>query len=244
MRSLSVLIFIFIMLPVPAQALLPPEPMAYTCPLDGTKFSQMENVSDRTIDKMLDLRPVSAYGTSYPWPVAKCPNDGLLIYKPDFDSFTPEEIAVLKEYVPTPEYRKMVDEETTYWVIAKLKEKLGEPLDKRWYTLLQATWQAGPDKYEAYARETINAVEALLAAPEGRKEKTIETWNLLLGELYRRVGDFDKARAVFDGLMIQPAFKNHDFYPKVVGYELELIAAGDKSPHKISEIEDPATDKN
>lgn len=103
MRYLPVLAYILLMLPDPAQALLPPELFTYTCPLDGSQFSEMSNVSDRTVDMELDLRPVSAYGTQYPWPVSKCPDDGLLLYRTDF---TPEEIAVLKEYVATPEYHK------------------------------------------------------------------------------------------------------------------------------------------
>lgn len=112
----------------------------------------------------------------------------------------------------------MIQEEAPYWVIAKLKEKLGELLAKRWYTLLQATWEAGSGKYETYARATIGAIETLLAAPQDMKEKSLETCNLVLGELYRRVGDFEKAKAIFGNLQTRPAFKNHDFYPQVISY--------------------------
>jgi len=235
MRCLSVLVLLFLISPATAYALLPPEPVEYTCPIDGTKFSQMERVSDRTTDTMLDLQPVSAYGLSYPWPVPQCPNDGMLFFYGQ--NFTEKEVEVLKEYLATPEYRKMIDEDTTYWRIAKLRERLGLSLNERWFAMLQATWQTSGVKYDDYATEAIKAIETLLAdPPKEKKERDLETWSLLLGELYRRIGDFDKARAIFEDLMIQPIYKNHDFYPQVIAYQLELIGKKDKSSHAISDI--------
>lgn len=185
---------------------------------------------------MLDLQPVSAYGLPYPWPVPQCPDDGMLFYYGQ--KFTDNEVATLKEYLASPEYLRMRNEDTTHWRIAKLREKLGQPLAERWFAMLQATWQAHGDQYDSYARETIKAVEALLAdPPKDIKDKDIETWRLLSGELYRRVGDFDKAQAVFEELISRPTFKNHDFYPQLIGYQLELIAKKDKASHAISDIE-------
>ncbi|UQZ90735.1 hypothetical protein C4J81_16590 [Deltaproteobacteria bacterium Smac51] len=163
----------------------------------------------------------------------------MLIYRNDYNKneYTPEQTAILKEFVATAEYKQMLAEETTYWVIVKLEEKVGEPLDKQWFRLLQATWQAeGTDRYETYARETIRAIEALLANPEGKKEKDIETVQILLGELNRRIGEFDKAKAVFENLLTKPEFKEHDFYPGIIKYELKLIAAGNKFSHSMSDI--------
>jgi len=117
----------------------------------------------------------------------KCPKDGMLVFR---YSYTPEDIAILKSYVATPEYQKMLNDEASGWVVAKLQEKLGVPLAERRYALLQATWQVAGDKFDFYARETIKAIEAFLLNPTNHKEGGLETWQLLLGELYRRVGDF------------------------------------------------------
>lgn len=232
MRYFTVMIFLLLILPAAAHShtTITTE---YTCPVDGTTFSHFGTGSDTTRDMKLDLQPIGM--GSYPWSVAQCPTDGMIIYKRDF---TPKEIAILKDYVPSPEYQKMVKDDTSYWKIAKLKEKLGVPLNERWFTMLQATWQTYGDKYELYTRETISALETLLASPKDKKEKDLETWNLLLGELNRRVGEFDKAKAIFEDLLTKPTFKNHSFYPSVINYELKLIEAQDKSSHAISEIED------
>lgn len=232
MRYLPVLCFVLLMLPTIVQAHTTTT-INYTCPVDGVEFSHFTTGSDYVRGSKLDLQPIGM--GSYPWPAAQCPNDGMIMFK---NSFTPEEVAILKDYVGTPEYQQMVKEDTTYWRAAKLKEKLGVPLNERWFTMLQATWQTYGDQYDSYASETIKAVEALLAdPPKDKKEKDIETWRLLSGELYRRVGDFDKAKTIFEELITQPTFKNHDFYPQLIGYQLELIAKKDKASHAISDIE-------
>jgi len=205
----------------------------FTCPVDGTQFSELMTGSDTARGTRLDLRPISISGMTFPWRVATCPTDGMILYKEDF---TPEEIAILKDYLASPEYQKMLKEEAQYWVIAKLKEKLGEPLSKIRGSLLSATWQAPGDKYEAYARETIRAYEAFLADPEGEKDKVIEAAQLLLGELHRRIGDFNKAQAIFEELMAQPKFKNHEFYSLLIGYQLELIKARSSFSHKVPDF--------
>jgi len=225
MRYLPILILVLLLTPAAAQAHTM-RSVKYACPVDGTEFTAFLTGSDTTRGMMLDLQPIGM-GT-YPWPVGQCPADGMVMYKNDF---TPEEIAILKEYVPSPEYQAAAGD-PAYWKIAKLKEKLGVPLNERWFAMVQATWQAH-SQYESYARETIAALETLLADPENRKEKDVETWQLLRGELYRRIGDFDQAKTIFEEMKTRPEFKNHDFYPSIINYELELIAAGDKSSHRV-----------
>ena len=226
MRYLPALILVLLLTPAAAQAHTTMS-AKYACPVDGTEFTALLTGSDTTRGMMLDLQPIGM--GSYPWPVGQCPTDGMVMYKNDF---TPEEIAILKEYVPSPEYQAMVKGDASCWKIAKLKEKLGVPLNERWFAMVQATWQAH-SRYESYARETIAALDALLADSEGKKEKNIDTWRLLRGELYRRVGDFDQAETIFEELKTRPEFKNHNFYPSIINYELELIAAEDRSSHRV-----------
>ena len=229
MRRLCALIFICLMLPVMAYAHTNVR-SEYICPIDGTEFSALLTGSDTSRGMMLDLQPISVSVGRYPWPVAECPTDGMVMYKRDF---TPEEVATLKDYVSSPEYQSMRQEDTSYWRVARLKEKLGVPLNKRWFTMLQATWQAHSKKYEVYARETIGVIETLLADPGDIEESDIETMHLVLGELYRRVGEFDQAKAIFEDLMKQPVYANHEFYPNIIAYQLELIEAKDQSSHKV-----------
>lgn len=229
MRYLSTLILVLLMLPTTTQACWysSDTQVTYICPIDGVEILHTY-YSDGAMDRSLDLQPLGGCRPLYER--AQCPNDGMVMYK---DNFTPEEVAILKGYLPTVEYQQMIKEDTTYWRVAKLEEKLGAPLYTRWNTLLQATWQASSDQYESYARETINVIEAWSTnLPKDKAEKGNETWQLLLGDLYRRVGDFDKAEAYFNNLLAKPAFKDHDSYLVIINYELELIAKKDQASHE------------
>ena len=197
--------------------------------------------------KIISLDPheseIMLFNQHLPWPTAvlvykdtpKCPRDGLLVHKDSYlfheSAYTPEDIDILKAYVATPEYQKMLSDEASGWVAAKLQEKLGEPLGARRHALLRATWQASGDKYDFYAREAIKSIEAFLLDPAGPKDEKTETWHLILGELHRRIGDFDEAESIFKALIREAPLTGHGSYPELIAFELELIESGDKSPH-------------
>lgn len=243
MRYLAILFVIVLMPASVSQATIGAQLVPVNCPLDGHRLAWTIGIIELPEGTMLDQQPYAAalnqqsYAATKRWSlkeeIPQCPNDGMFLYRADF---TPEEVAVLKNYVASSEYQKMLHEETAYWMIAKLQEKLGAPLSHRWHTLLQATWQAPTEKYESYARETIRAIEAFLADPKMKEVKGFETAQLLLGELHRRIGDFDNAKKIFEKLMATPEFKGDEFYMSLIKYQLELIAAQDKASHKIPDF--------
>lgn len=78
MRLLSTLILVLLMLPATARA-SDTVIINYTCPVDGVEFSHFATGSDYISDNGLDLQPIGM--SSYPWPAAQCPNDGMIMYK-------------------------------------------------------------------------------------------------------------------------------------------------------------------
>ena len=191
----------------------------HVCPLDGTKFSSMIVGSDTTFGSMLDLQPKGR--APYPWPVPKCPTDGFIMYK----KFTEEELKLLKPYIKSKEYQKMQQIETNYYLLYKINEKLGTEDSILWYNLLQATWETR-EHYNRYAAETLSILDRLLTNPKtDEKDKTV--YFLISGELYRRIGNFSKAKEVFDALKKRPKPLDDDIddgvYEAVIEYELLLI---------------------
>jgi hypothetical protein len=197
----------------------------YVCPLDGEAFSQRVAASGTAFGQMLDLKP---YGyISAPWTLPMCPTSGFVIYRAKFSA---EEIAKLKAYVDSYDYWAMRRSEAPYYLAAKLQEVLGEPEDKIGFTLLQATWQAdGREQYERYAREALMVLERLLQAPPN--EQRMITYELVSGELERRLGMFDAAQKRFERLQLMKAF-GEGYFREIVELQLALVSGRDVRPHR------------
>ncbi len=203
----------------------------FTCPIGEHTFKQLSPVSGTSFGSMLDYQqsgPITS-----PWMLPECPQDGFVLYK---DTFTEKEIETLRPFVLSPEYQSMREIDTSYWLIAKCMKKLGVPRADRADTLLCATWQAKSEQqYRDYALETLAALEELLAKGGLDKER-IETVRLLIGELYRRVGDFDQAKKIFTVLAEEPDFKGDALYMKIITLQLELIEAEDTDSHRMPSV--------
>jgi hypothetical protein len=115
-----------------------------TCPLDGTSFEQELVGSYTQFGVHLDLKPYGALIA--PIPLPNCDSSRFPIYREDFSK---EEIERLKAYVKSSEYQAMIENEAQYYVVAKLRQHLNEPLEKIAYSFLQATWQAGLERMNA-----------------------------------------------------------------------------------------------
>ncbi len=149
----------------------------FTCPLDGHTFKRKMPTGATFGGMMLDLR---RYG-SVPVPpiVPACPNDGFLLYE---DSFTEEELTILRAFVLSEEYQAMRETEVNYWLIAKCMEKLNATPSDMAVTFLQASWEAiTKQQYARYAKAALAAWEAL-SEQEGVKEETKMTALMLIGE--------------------------------------------------------------
>jgi hypothetical protein len=199
----------------------------FVCPIDGEEFSQRVAASGTSFGRMLDLKP---YGyIAAPWTLPVCPTTGFVMYR---EKFSRDEIAKLKPYVDSYDYWSMRRSETSYYLAAKLQGVLGESDEMVAPTLLHATWEAeNRDQYERYAREALTAYRRLLEAPSADEQKRV-TYELVSGELERRIGMFDEARDRFERLKTQAAFMS-GVYPDIVELQLKLISAKDIKSYQV-----------
>lgn len=197
------------------------------CPINGEKFKQVLAISGSQFGRMLDLKPFGQIAT--PWPLPVCPGNGFVVYRSDF---RPEEIERFKSFVDSSEFIAIRNSETPYYRVAKLSRFLGEDKNLIAYAFLQATWEArSPDQYARYAREALGQYRYILAKPPQDKKKW-PTQQLIAGELERRLGLFDNARARFSKLKELDQFKQGSF-PGIIDLQLRLIEEKDTGPHRI-----------
>lgn len=198
-----------------------------TCPIGGEKFEAVLASSGTSFGNYLDLKP---YGpTPAPWPIAKCPGNGFVLYK---DSFTAAEIKTLEAFVNSKQYQADQKRYSNYYLAAKLRAHAGTTKRELAYTLLYATWEAeSRDEYEKYALEALDAFRQSLMM----KYDNQENWSadqLVAGELERRTDDFDAAEKRFTDLSLKKEFQT-GILNQIVKLQLSLINSKNSSPAKI-----------
>jgi hypothetical protein len=227
-----------------ALALSPGPETKIVCPIDGRSFTARGggpgSVQDpwretlgtfREYGRTLDLMPTGA--TLAPWPLAQCPSNHFVLYK---RKFTTEEIAQLRRYVQSAEYRALAAEHTSYYLAAQLQAHLGATPAQLRYVLLQATWQArvGP-LYAAYAQKSLEAFLQAIAKPSPDAEERIVD-QFLAGELERRLGRFEQAIARFRALSNLGEVDSFGFREAL---KLQLLLAGARDARQCSLSEPP-----
>jgi tetratricopeptide (TPR) repeat protein len=215
-----------------AIALSPAPPVEMTCPIDGTTFHATgTRDADTRYDyadyrrfpygRFLDLK--SSGATLAPWPIAKCPSNGFVIYK---SKFTQSELSRLKRYVMSDDYQSMKDMHTNYYLAARIRAHMGDEQARLSYTLLQATWEArSRTQYAKYAAEALEAYKASLLKPYANADERIID-QLVAVELERRLGRFDRAIARIHSLIERKEAKEK-IYREVLAVQLKLAKTAD-----------------
>jgi hypothetical protein len=197
------------------------------CPLDGTHFRATIDTSGYSSSRQLDLKQLGPIHD--PSLLAECPTDHFVLYKQEF---TPQEIASLRALVATPDYQAAAAAgDTTYYLLAKIYEHLGKGDQQVAFVYLRASWQAEatPARYGEYANQSLKHFTAWLSTSPTHDEDWA-TAELVSGELERRLGKLDAAKARFTALRGATELQD-DTSAAIVKYELELIAAKDQAPH-------------
>ena len=191
------------------------------CPIGGQTFKAVLAGSGTSFGKFLDLKP---YGPiAAPWPLAKCPDNGFVIFK---ETFTDAELERLTAFVASPAYREMKDVHSPYYLAAALQQEIGAAPERVAFTLLQATWEAGDERYHSYAAAALDAYVRLLDAAPGDDRQRL-THRLIAGELERRLGHFDAAARRFQALQDEATLP--PFIRSVIALQQKLIAARNAS---------------
>lgn len=185
------------------------------CPIGGEHFIFYGMGSGTAFGRMLDFQPFGAIET--PWPIAKCPNNGLIVYH----KFTQEHIKKLETYVLSKTYQDLQKKESSYYLLYILMSQLSFPKEDQIRTLLSATWQVSGETYNRYATELLYLMEKLEVEPVDPYHKLIEI------ELNRRIGNFSIANLKIEKFK-QNYFKSIekkdlDYFKKYLRQQQKLI---------------------
>lgn len=197
-----------------------------TCPIGGEEFETRSVGSGTAFGQNLDRRQLGAIAS--PWPIAKCPGNGFVLFREEFE---PAELELLAAVVASPEYQAAQKLETNYYLAAILASKLGATPVQLANWSLKATWEVeGDARYPRYAAEALARIESLLATDTSLEADDRHGWEQLAGELERRLGRFEPARRRLEDLM--PRIVGSDLEP-LVRQELRLIQARDIRTHPV-----------
>lgn len=225
MRNLAALCALFLAwVPV---ALPQGTPIQRICPIDGKTFTYMAMNARPSRELNLDMKPIDSFA---PWPHPKCPGNGFVMYKSELSD---TEIAKLRPFVLSAEYRAMSEVHSSRYLEAILRKQLGEsPYNVAW-ALVQASWEVAsePVRYRQYAEEALAVYDSIpLDSLPNIRHRILK--RMISGELARRLGNFDSARERFLE-MRDSAELSKPFYQRTIELQLKLIRSKDSGSHPI-----------
>ncbi|WP_394539196.1 hypothetical protein PRJ39_01245 [Lysobacter enzymogenes] len=200
MRPHAVLLFALASLPHGAAAMTFMD-ASFVCPIDGQPFQARVAASGSSFGRYFDGQHYGPIAS--PWPLPVCPGNGFVVFDPQ-RRYDDAELARLRAFVASPEYRGWVADDTPYYRLARQQAWLGESEDAIAQILLAATWEAGPRRYPRYAEEALAAWQRR-AEREAGSDAGYDA-RMLVGELQRRLGRFEDARASFEALRADRGF--------------------------------------
>lgn len=194
----------------------------FECPLCGERFIREAPASGTSCGIWLDFQLAGAVVSPRDWP--ECPKDGMVLHR----EFRWEEVETLRPFIASWQYQSLRGGSPQYWRIDRMEKELGVPLRERADILLQTTWQASRHNYQFFAGMALKAFHERMAssAAAGRRDRLVRDC-MVMGELYRRLGLFDKAEALFARLGSEPQVATDAFCRKYVERQLCLIGDQD-----------------
>ncbi len=190
----------------PAPAASPPPlpplhggPEEMTCPVGGERFSAWQPSMYSTFGERPDGKPYSYL--PFPLPVPECPSNKLVA----FDDFSAEEAAVLEGIIAAPDYRRLLETETTYYRAYWLATKLDRPKPQALGLLLSAICQVSPGEmsetpseksggqFRRYQETFVNEVRQLSPDMEAKDRIWLEA---RAANAARQMGEFREAESL------------------------------------------------
>ncbi|QQP95129.1 hypothetical protein [Lysobacter enzymogenes] len=198
---------------------------SFVCPIDGQPFTARVAASGTSFGRYFDGQHYGPIAS--PGPLPACPGNGFIV-EDDQRRYDAPELERLRAFVASSDYRRWVAEDTPYYRLAKQQTFFGASDDVIARSLLAATWEAGARRYPRYAAEALEAWQKR-AAREAGNDRAYHS-RLMVGELQRRLGRFDEARATFEALRVDAGFPGKQVEAddaatlrKIVDAQLQLI---------------------
>lgn len=178
------------------------------CPIGGENFTSLILGTHSTYGRHLDWEPVSYM--RFPTPIPVCPGNGLVVTEREYSN---DKLEKLKLLVESKEYKELYKQQhATYFLYAKTLELTGAKSSDQWWLYLNATWEAdncgNKELYKQYAGLAISEAKIKLVdlTPD---EENYWVLSIIIANMYRRIGSFDKAEEYFNTLG-EPELDNSD----------------------------------
>jgi hypothetical protein len=194
----------------------------FTCPLCGKSFTATLQGSGSEFGRNLDLKATGAI--IIPWPIPQCP-DCRFAFTEKF--FTEEDLVILKDYTRSAGFAGSKYNVYPYWCLAREMAAVGKNVEDIAFTYLKAVWESGDPGIIA---EAIGWFEKI-----PRDSQNWLTSRLLLVELNRRIGQFERAAALCAEVRTLPDCQG--YIVTIVKTQESLIAAKDTGEHPLPEAE-------
>lgn len=198
------------------------------CPVCGHEFYAKLDAPDADYEMRLDLKPLGAIPG--PWRLPDCEKCGFVIYS---SRLSKEELGKAMAAAASPGYRASAAR-STYYKAGVIFSLLGKPDFLLANTYLKASWQeeSDPARLKEDLELSLKHFTACAAACTGVEK---ENSQLLIGELMRRLGRFDEARAHLAGLRSEKGFQDN-FFADIVEFQLRLCDKKDDRAHDMVEV--------
>jgi len=177
-----------------------------TCPIDGQPFTATLIGSYFQSGMRLDFKPIGSLSAPTPYPV--CPGNGFVVYK---DTFSDAELSRIRAIVASDEYRQLRSDNTDYFMVAYVKERLGTSQYDLAHTYLRASWEAErdmPELADPYRRLARQAFDNFRRAERNHTE---EWWTaaVVAAEMDRLLARFETVEFRISTLPLAELRANH-----------------------------------
>ena len=206
-------------------------PVQKTCPLCKTEFSAMAAMSGTQFSSRTDLKPLGAIAA--PWPMPVCPKCKFVLYGDDIPK---DELAKCQTIVSDAAYKE-ISKRASYYLLGSLYEKLNKEDMTIGHVFLKASWQEEGNLMQL--NEDLQLSEkhfAAFLAKANEHDKSWQTAQIVVGEIKRRLKNFDAAKKHFDGLKQMTEFQGNQL-EKMIDFQLKLIAKNDSAPHSLKDMD-------
>lgn len=178
-------------------------PKEVKCPIDGNKFTIYVTASYTTFSTLKDFQKQGAIGDLYESYINSCPKCHYCGYQSDFDSTfsdsTKQDILKILEPFKNSKMTDVLENEIAIIIHQYFKRDN----DNIANLYLVASYFLKGDSLQKSKRKELQLNCAIyltkaIEAKEYDKPETYATINYLIGELYRRIGEFDTAIKYYD----------------------------------------------
>ena len=178
-------------------------PQEISCPVDGKKFTVYVTGSYTTFKTLKDFQKQGAIGDLYESYINSCPSCHYCGYVSDFDTTFNDTTKVHLLKIIEPYKSSKMDDILENEIAVELFKYFNRSNDDIANLYLVASYLIKTqtkqvDKRKELQRNGIAYLEKAIANKEYPSKSTYATIQYLIGDLYRRVGDFDNAIKYFD----------------------------------------------